>query len=204
MVILIGVFGNFSGSGLGYFNLAIIEAVGYDSDMQFILNLLLAILGTLGAVASAALSDHMPRRKVLVVGTLMCAVWLGINGGLSKVWIDNNQKGITDLGVGRGAVAAFFLFSITWSFTYLPLLALYPVCPRLSSLLAVADVSTGRVSRQCDACEGYGHVQFHYRSHYLHQQFCDPCGFEEHPIQLCLLLRRMGCLRIYHLVFLGC
>ena len=204
MVVLITVFGNFSGSGLGFFNLAIYEAVGYDSDMQFILNLMLTILVTLAALASAALSDRVSRRKILIVGTLICAVWLGINGGLSKVWIDNNQKGIIDLSVGRGAVAAFFLFSITWSFTYVPLLYLYPVCPRFSSLLAAADVSTGRVSRQCDAREGYGHVQSHHRSRCLHQQFCDPCGFEEHPIQLCILLRRMGCLRIYHLVLLGC
>ena len=133
MVILIGVFGTFSGSGLGYFNLAIYEAVGYDSDMQFILNLMLPLLGTLSAVASAALSDRVPRRKILVVGTLMCAFWLGINGGLSKVWTDNYKSGIIDLGVGRGAVAAFFLFFITWSFTYVPLLALYPVCPRFFS-----------------------------------------------------------------------
>ena len=146
MVILIGVFGHFSGSGLGFFNLAIYEAVGYDSDMQFILNLMLTILGTLAAVASATLSDRMPRRKLLVIGTLICAVWLGVNGGLSKVWIDNSKKGIVDLGVGRGAVAAFFLFSITWSFTYLPLLSLYPVLPRFYSLMPIADVSTGRVS----------------------------------------------------------
>ena len=130
MVILISVFGNFSGSGLGFFNLAIYEAVGYDSDMQFILNLMLPVLGTLAAVANAALSDRVPRRKVLIIGTLICAVWLGVNGGLSKVWIDNSKKGIVDLGVGRGAVAAFFLFFITWSFTYVPLLYLYPVCPR--------------------------------------------------------------------------
>ena len=129
MVILISVFSNFSGSGLGYFNLAIYEAVGYDSNMQFILNLVLTILATLSAVTSAALSDRVPRRKVLVVGTFLCALWLGINGGLSKVWADNTKKGIIDLGVGRGAAAAFFLFGITYSFTYTPLMVLYAVCP---------------------------------------------------------------------------
>jgi len=127
MVILIGVFGNFSGSGLGYFNLAIYEAVGYDSNMQFVLNLMITVLATLGAVTGAALSDRMPRRKVLVVGTLLCGLWLGINGGLSKVWTDNYKKGVIDLGVGRGAVAAFFLFGITYAFTYVPLMALYTV-----------------------------------------------------------------------------
>ena len=146
MVILISVFGTFSGSSLGYFNLAIYEAVGYDSNMQFILNLLNTILATLSAVTSAALSDRVPRRKVLVVGTFLCAFWLGINGGLYKVWVDNKTKGIIDLSVGRGAAAAFFLFAISYSFTYVPLLALYPVRPRFSSLLAVVDVCTGRVS----------------------------------------------------------
>jgi hypothetical protein len=157
-------FGNFSGSGLGYFNLAIYEAVGYDSNMQFILNLMLTILSTLGAVTSAALSDRMPRRKVLVVGTLLCAIWLGINGGLSKVWTDNSKKGIIDLGVGRGAVAAFFLFGITYSFTYVPLLTLYCVCPRFLLYWPSLMYSTGRVSRQCDSREGYGHAQCHHRS----------------------------------------
>ena len=204
MVVLISVFGSFSGSGLGTFNLAIYEAIGYDSNMQFILNLMTTILATLSAVTSAALSDRVPRRKVLVVGTFLCAFWLGINGGLYKVWVDNNMKGIIDLSVGRGAAAAFFLFAITYSFTYVPLLALYPVCPRFSSPLAVADVPTGRVSRQCDSREGYGHAQCNRRSPYLRQQFCDSCGSEYHQIQLYLLLRRMGFPRIYHLVLLRC
>ena len=148
MVILVGVFGNFSGNGLGYFNLAIYEAVGYDSNTQFLLNLMLTILATLSAVTGAALSDRMPRRKVLIVGSILCALWLGINGGLSKVWTDNYKNGIIDLGVGRGAVAAFFLFGITYSFTYVPLLTLYTVCTTFSSLLlAITDVFTGRVSR---------------------------------------------------------
>ena len=129
MVILMGVFSQSSGGGLGYFNLSIYEAVGYDTNMQFILYLLLTILCTLVTAASAAVSDRVPRRKVLIFGTLLCAFWLGINGGLSKVWADNNKKGIINLGVGRGAVAAFFLFCITYSFTYIPLQTLYPVCP---------------------------------------------------------------------------
>lgn len=127
MVILIGTFGQFSGSGLGYFTLSIYAAVGYDSNMQFLLNFLVSILAAVGALTSAALSDRMPRRKVLVIGTLLCAFWLGINGGLTKVWADNEKKGVVNLAVGRGAVAAYFCFGITWSFVYLPLLSLYPV-----------------------------------------------------------------------------
>ena len=61
----------------------------------------------------------MPHRKVLVSGTFLCDFWLGINGGLSKVWADNEKKGVVNLNVGRGAIAAaFFFFGITWSFFY--------------------------------------------------------------------------------------
>jgi len=147
MVVLMGIFGQFSGNGLGYFNLSIYEAVGFDSNMQFILNLANNILCGLGAFTGVALSDRIPRRKVLVIGTFLCAFWLGINGGLSKVWADNDKKGTIDLGVGRGAVAAYFFFGITYSFTYAPLQALYPVCVLDLSPLAIIDMSAGRVSR---------------------------------------------------------
>ena len=201
MVVLMGTFGQFSGNGLGYFNLSIYEAVGYDSHMQFILNLVGSILSALGALTGVALSDRMPRRKVLVIGTFLSAFWLGINGGLSKVWADNEKKGIVDLGVGRGAVAAYFFFGITFSFSYTPLQALYPVCPRDLPLLALIDISpVGRVSRQCDSREGYGDVRCRGRTSWVRQYLCDTRGFKEHPVQLRLHLRRLGCDRIHHLV----
>jgi len=147
MVLLMSIFGQFSGNGLGYFNLSIYEAVGFDSNMQFILNLINSILWALGAITGIALSDRVPRRKVLVIGTFLCAFWLGINGGLSKVWADNEEKGTVDLSVGRGAVAAYFFFGITYSFAYIPLQLLYPVCVLEFSPLAIIDMSAGRVSR---------------------------------------------------------
>jgi len=63
MVILIGTFGHFSGNSLGYFNISIYEDVGYDSNMQFILNLISNSLASLGALTSVALSGRMPHRK---------------------------------------------------------------------------------------------------------------------------------------------
>lgn len=44
MVLLMGIFGQFSGNGLGYFNLSIYESVGYDYIMQFVLNLVNSIV----------------------------------------------------------------------------------------------------------------------------------------------------------------
>lgn len=126
MVVLMGVFGQFSGNGLGYFNTQIYAAVGYDNYMQFVLNLANSITSCFGALCGVALADRMPRRTVLIIGTFICALLLAINGGLSAQWA-NTAGGIQDLNVGRGAVAAYFFFNIVYSFTYTPLQALYPV-----------------------------------------------------------------------------
>jgi len=126
MVLLMGVFGQFSGNGLGYFNTEIYKAVGYDNYMQFVLNLANSFTSAFGAGCGVALADKMPRRKVLVIGTAVCSVMLAINGGLSAKWA-NTPEDQKNLNVGRGAVAAFFFFNIIYSFAYTPLQALYPV-----------------------------------------------------------------------------
>jgi len=127
MVILMGTFGQFSGNGLGYFNTQIYAAVGYDSYMQFVLNLANSFVSAFGAICGVSLADKMPRRPVLIWGTLICALMLGINGALSWKWAHNASLGITDLSVGKGAVAAYFFFGLIYGFTYSPLQALYPV-----------------------------------------------------------------------------
>ncbi|KZS98016.1 general substrate transporter [Sistotremastrum niveocremeum HHB9708] len=126
MVILMGVFGQFSGNGLGYFNTQIYQAVGYGNYMQFVLNLANSITSAAGALTGVALSDRMPRRLALVWGTFGSAVFLAINGALSAVWA-HQPAGQQNLSVGRGAVAAYFFFNIVYSFAYTPLQALYPV-----------------------------------------------------------------------------
>jgi len=126
MVLLMGVFGQFSGNGLGYFNTEIYRAVGYDTSQIFDLNLAGSFTSAIGAGAGVALADKMPRRQALIWGTLLSACMLAGNGGLSAKW----AKQPTDdenLNVGRGAVAFFFLFGIVYSFAYTPLQALYPV-----------------------------------------------------------------------------
>lgn len=71
MVALMGIIGQFSGNGLGYFNLNIYESLGYGTSMQFILNLINSITSCIGALTGVALADRMPRRKVLVIGTFV-------------------------------------------------------------------------------------------------------------------------------------
>ncbi|KAG8965040.1 hypothetical protein FRC03_000995 [Tulasnella sp. 419] len=125
-VLLMGVFGQFSGNGLGYFNTEIYRAVGYGDDMVFNLNLANSFTSAFGAGWGVALADRMPRRKVLVAGTFASAVMLAGNGGLSARWAATPEDS-KNLNVGRGSVAFFFLFNIVYSFTYTPLQALYPV-----------------------------------------------------------------------------
>lgn len=130
MVILMGVFGQFSGNGLGYFNTQIYAAVGYSVILQLVLNLVNSVTSCIGALCGVALADRMPRRLVLVWGTFICAIFLAINGGLSALWAKQSSESGTgngSLSVGRGAVAAYFFFNIIYSFAYTPLQALYPV-----------------------------------------------------------------------------
>lgn len=68
---MISIFGQFSGNGLGYFNTVIFEQLGIHTvSQQLGYNLLNAVLSAIGALTAVSLTDIMPRRKVLVFGTL--------------------------------------------------------------------------------------------------------------------------------------
>jgi MFS family permease len=68
---MMGVAGQYSGNGLAYFNTVIYQKLGIKAvTEQLGYNLLYAFISALGALCGAILSDRMPRRKVLVFGTL--------------------------------------------------------------------------------------------------------------------------------------
>ncbi len=70
-VILMGVAGQYSGNGLAYFNTVIYSSLGVKTvEKQLAYNVLYSVLSAIGALGGALLSDKMPRRKVLVFGTL--------------------------------------------------------------------------------------------------------------------------------------
>lgn len=70
-VVMISVFGQWSGNGLGYFNPTIYQSLGYtSSSMQLLLNLVNSIVSAIGALTAVYFTDRMPRRPVLVWGTL--------------------------------------------------------------------------------------------------------------------------------------
>lgn len=70
-VILMSVAGQYSGNGLAYFNTVIYGKLGIETvTLQLAYNLIYSIVSAAGAFTGASLSDRMPRRKVLVYGTL--------------------------------------------------------------------------------------------------------------------------------------
>lgn len=123
-VLMMGVFGQFSGNGLGYFNPVIFKMLGITSTAQQLgYNVLNSVLSAIGAGTAVTLTDRMPRRKVLVFGTFACACMLAINGGANHAFgIDK-----TNVSAGQAALAFYFLFNVVNSFTYTPLQGVVPV-----------------------------------------------------------------------------
>lgn len=127
-VLMISIFGQFSGNGLGYFNTVIFNNIGVTSvSKQLAYNLLNSVLSAVGALTAVTLTDRMPRRPVLIFGTLACAAALACNSGLSAA-LDNqtNSAGGVQTSYAQGALATYFLFNIIFSFTYTPLQGAIP------------------------------------------------------------------------------
>ncbi|KAI1329436.1 putative MFS lactose permease [Xylariaceae sp. FL0255] len=125
-VIMISIFGQFSGNGLGYFNTTIFKNIGVTSVAQQLgFNLLNSVLSAVGALSAVSLTDKMPRRPVLVYGTLACAVALALNSGLSAKLYEEGTN--IQNSYAKGALASYFLFNIVFSFTYTPLQGVIPV-----------------------------------------------------------------------------
>lgn len=133
-VLMISIFGQFSGNGLGYFITVIYDNIGIHSvPQQLAYNIINQVVSAFCALTAASLTDRMPRRAILPAGTFMCAVLLAINAGLStvldqKTVIDPvTEKETVPEGIAKGALAAFFLFNCMFSFTYTPLQGVIPV-----------------------------------------------------------------------------
>jgi len=126
-VLMISIFGQFSGNGLGYFNTVIYAQLGVTSvSRQLGYNLANSVVSAFSAVCGAFLTDKMPRRPVLVAGTFICAVLLAINAGLSALLANEQAANDIKVSVSQGALAAYFLFNCMFSFTYTPLQAAVP------------------------------------------------------------------------------
>jgi len=124
-VLMISVFGQFSGNGLGYFNTVIFSQIGVDTvEKQLGYNVLNSVISAIGALTAVSLTDKMNRRPVLIYGTFACACALAVNSGLSAA-LDNQGENIIK-SYAEGALAAYFLFNVIFSFTYTPLQGVIP------------------------------------------------------------------------------
>ncbi|KAJ5553540.1 hypothetical protein N7494_002918 [Penicillium frequentans] len=123
-VMMISVFGQWSGNGLGYFNSTIFNVLGYtSSSMQLLLNLINQIISAVAAGTAVCLTDRMPRRPVLIWGTLACAITMAINAAISLPIASTGSISHTK---GQAALAFYYLFNVVFSFTYTPLQGVVP------------------------------------------------------------------------------
>ncbi|KAJ5987430.1 hypothetical protein N7451_011795 [Penicillium sp. IBT 35674x] len=123
-VMMISVFGQWSGNGLGYFNSTIFNVLGYkSSSMQLLLNLINQIISAIAAGTAVCLTDRMPRRPVLIWGTLACAITMAINAAISLPIASTGSISHTK---GQAALAFYYLFNVVFSFTYTPLQGVVP------------------------------------------------------------------------------
>ncbi|KAI1268083.1 putative MFS lactose permease [Xylariaceae sp. FL1019] len=140
-VIMISVFGQFSGNGLGYFNTVIFKNIGVTSvASQLGYNLLNSVLSAVGALTAVSQTDKMNRRPVLIYGTLLCAAALAVNSGLSA---EVNNSGNFSGSFAKGALASYFLFNVIFSFTYTPLQGVIPVEAMETTLRAKGLAASG-------------------------------------------------------------
>jgi len=64
----------------------IYKSLGYDSHMQFSLNLVAQCVSAVSAWTAVSVADRLPRRKALVIGTALCSLMLAANAGFSAKW----------------------------------------------------------------------------------------------------------------------
>ena len=122
-VLMMGVFGQFTGNGLGYFNAQIFTELGVKGQAKALgYNVLTSVLSAVGAGSAVCLTDRMPRRKALTIGTFACVIVLAINGACNHVFGQTANK-----SVGQAALAFYFIFNIVYSFAYTPLQGVLPV-----------------------------------------------------------------------------
>src|SRR5690606_28181366 len=95
-----------------------------DVRTQLLYNAILNVISFVMATIGAQFTDRIGRRPVLLIGTSLFVVWWTIITVMIALY---GEKDGTNAPGARAAIAFIYLFSITYSVSYTPLQALYPV-----------------------------------------------------------------------------
>lgn len=125
-VIGMAFFGQWSGNGLvSYFSPYLLETIGIeDSSTQLFYTAIINVISFIMATVGARFTDRLGRRPVLLIATSLFVVEWTISTVLIALY---GEKGSGSTPGGRGALAMIYIFTITYSFAFTPLQALYPV-----------------------------------------------------------------------------
>lgn len=121
-----GLFGQWSGNGaVSYFLPVLLTSIGVKEEQtQLFYNAILNVISFAMATLGARFTDRLGRRPVLLIGTVAFVVWWSVITTLTAIY---GKEDNPNLAGSRAAIAFIYLFSITYSFSYTPLQALYPV-----------------------------------------------------------------------------
>lgn len=130
-----GFFGQWSGNGaVSYFLPVILKSIGIaDNTTALLYNAILNVISFVMATIGARLTDRLGRRPVLLFATsLFVLEWTAVTvltAYFGAETIDGQTKPLNEMNPAgtRAAIAAIYIFAITYSFAYTPLQALYPV-----------------------------------------------------------------------------
>jgi len=128
MVTAMSFFGQWSGNAaISYFLPVVLGDAGIKNpNTQLMLNGVIAVVQFLGAAIGASLVDKVGRRKMLFGCSALFVVWFSIVAALSSQF--TNSSGESTNKAGSGALIAFiYIFGFTFSLSFTPFQALYPV-----------------------------------------------------------------------------
>lgn len=95
-----------------------------DGKQQLLYNAILNVISFVAATIGARFVDRLGRRPVLLICTSLFVVWWVLITVLTALYTDTGSEASAGT---RAAIAMMYIFGITYSFSYTPLQALYPV-----------------------------------------------------------------------------
>lgn len=96
----------------------------HESKQQLLYNAILNVLSFIAATIGARFVDRLGRRPVLLICTSLFVVWWVIITVLTALYAETGSEASPGT---RATIAMMYIFGITYSFSYTPLQALYPV-----------------------------------------------------------------------------